>query len=76
MCTHIVPRWVIIGILLTLALFALNWLAQRLVTLVLVAMVLLLAGCTWQVPTPPVWKCHKAIRYAIYQSGACVIYDI
>lgn len=72
-----VPLWVIIGALTTLALLALNWLLQRIVALVLVALVLMLAGCSFdRIPTPNPQHCHKAIRYAIYQAGACVIYDI
>lgn len=38
---------------------------------------LLLSACTVTVhPTPPPNRCHKAIAYAIYQSAACVIYEI
>jgi hypothetical protein len=54
---------------------AANWLLSRIVYTFVVLLILATGGCTYALPTPPPWECHKAIRYAVYSRHACVIYE-
>jgi len=66
----------IIALASTLLCLAVNWLLQRVVAWVLIALVLLLAGCRTDIETPPPSRCHEAIAYVNYTRGACVFYEI
>lgn len=70
------PVLATVAVVTMLTFYALNWLFQRVVIAGLIILTLLLSGCTYNGPIPPTWKCHKAIKYAIYQSTACVEYEI
>lgn len=68
-------RLAIVAALTLLMAYIATLLLQRIVLAVLVAMMLLLSSCnSLQIPYPT--GCHRAVRYAIYASNACVIQEI